>query len=438
MRARAWAVWALAVIGQSAALEAGGPLDDLLPDGETDADFGDFDAGDDDELLSDDATLSDTAPPPAPAPVHAAPAHLRGRPAATPAPAAAAPAALKAQKQQHLDQFTDSTMHAELSRLEKQVDWMQRHSVPLEKFEALQQHTVPEEKYAKLEDRVRELEEEGKEMRHREHELDHELHEQRASEAGIQKAVEDGVAKKVGPIVHKLVHTVLAVSRAQKDQTKTLTRTRQEMLTVVSEEQSENKEFKDKATSDIARLKQDLSGVLIETMPKWTTPRALAAQGQAASAPAAPVAAASDNWNDVVPESKAEKDSKELDVEPAPAEKEEKPPKREPDGFEFNQLSSTTRVGRVTHKNAAYAAALDKVSAAVEAAARDAPAAAPSAPVSVEPFPWGARPPQSAAAAALPAATAAPTASPSEMQAAFAASFCQTCGKACPYRICHQ
>ena len=30
------------------------------------------------------------------------------------------------------------------------------------------------------------------------------------------------------------------------------------------------------------------------------------------------VAAASDNWNDVVPESKAEKDSKELDVEPAP------------------------------------------------------------------------------------------------------------------------
>jgi len=427
MRARAWAVWALAVIGQSAALEAGGPLDDLLPDGETDADFGDFDAGDDDELLSDDATLSDTAPPPAPAPVHAAPAHLRGRPAATPAPAAAAPAALKAQKQQHLDQFTDSTMHAELSRLEKQVDWMQRHSVPLEKFEALQQHTVPEEKYAKLEDRVRELEEEGKEMRHREHELDHELHEQRASEAGIQKAVEDGVAKKVGPIVHKLVHTVLAVSRAQKDQTKTLTRTRQEMLTVVSEEQSENKEFKDKATSDIARLKQDLSGVLIETMPKWTTPRALAAQGQAAQAPA-PVAASDDSWNAVVPEDKAtadaRKDEAALDVEAAEPEaapeKAEKAGRRDPEVFEFNQLSSRTRVGRVTHK------------------APVPPASAPSAPASTGTWPWGGRPPQAPAAAALPAATAAPTDSPSEMQAAFAASFCQSCGKHCPYKICHQ
>jgi len=433
---RAWAVWALAVLGQSAALEASGPLDDLLPDGESDADFGDLDDGDGEDILADDAPSDPApaaAPAPAPAPQHAAQPHLRGRQAAT-----AAPPASKKEQKQHLDELSASTVHAELARMEKKMEWLEQHTVPLEKFEWLERHTVSEEKYAKLEDQIHELEARGKEMRGREHDLDHELHEERANQLAIEKAVEDGVAKKVGPIIHKLVHTVLAVSHAQKDQTRTLTRTRQELLTVVNEEQSENKEFKDKATSDIARLKQDLSGVLIETMPKWTTPRALAAQGQAASAPAAPVAASSDNWNDVVPESKAEKDSKELDVETAPAEKEEKASKREPEGFEFNQLSSTTRVGRVTHKNAAYAAALDKVSAAVEAAARDAPAAAPSAPVSVQPFPWGARPPQSAAAAALPAATAAPTASPSEMQAAFAASFCQTCGKACPYRICHQ
>jgi len=416
MWAHAWAVWALAVLGQSAALEASGPLDDLLPDGESDADFGDLDDGDGEDLLSDDA-LSDPAP--APAPLHAAQPHLRGRQAATPsaAPKAPAPApavATKEQAQQHLDQLSDSTVHAELSRLEKKMEWLEQHTVPLEKFEWLQRHTVSEEQYAKVEDQVHELEARGKEMRAREHELDHALHEQRAHEAALQQAVEDGVAKKVGPIIHKLVHTVLAVSKAQKDQTHTLTRTRQEMLTVVSEEQSENKEFKDKATSDIARLKQDLSGVLIETMPKWTTPRALAA-GTPAQGAAAPAPVATDGgWKDVVPESKTEQDAKELDVETAPTpEKEEKAP-RAPEGFEFNQLSSTTRVGRVTHK---------------------APAPAPAPAGS---WPWSGRAPQAPAAAALPAPTTPPTASPSEMQAAFAASFCQSCGKACPYRICHQ